>query len=81
MQHEELIKAIRMIGSQQKLAKELGIRRSVINNWLNRGTTVSLEHALNIEMLTEGNVKAETLVPNAKVHIVNFKKYLLHNMQ
>jgi DNA-binding transcriptional regulator YdaS (Cro superfamily) len=80
MQHEELVKAIRMIGSQKKLAMELGITRSAINHWLNRGTAIPLDNALSIEVITNGIIKAETLVPHAKTQIISFKRYITQNM-
>jgi DNA-binding transcriptional regulator YdaS (Cro superfamily) len=78
MHHEELLKAIRMIGSQRKLAKELGITRGAINNWLNRGTAVPIDKAMMIEVLANGNLKAEALAPYAKLQILYFKKYLIN---
>jgi DNA-binding transcriptional regulator YdaS (Cro superfamily) len=76
MHYGELKKAIRMIGSQQKLASELGVARSAINHWLNRGTGISLENALHIETLTNGSIKAESLMPSATMKILGFKRYL-----
>lgn len=76
MPEQELMKAIKIIGSQQKLATSLGIRFTVVNNWLNPGIRIPLKHALKIEVITNGLIKAEFLNPEDKEVIHLYQQYL-----
>jgi DNA-binding transcriptional regulator YdaS (Cro superfamily) len=76
MWREKLHSAIKIIGSQQKLAIVLELSRAVVNHWLNHGIKIPLKHALHIEVLTNGYVKAEQLAPDAKKEICIYRKYL-----
>nr|EES53256.1 MAG: hypothetical protein UBAL3_80150045 [Leptospirillum ferrodiazotrophum] len=58
-----LRKAIEIVGSQNKLAKILGKRQSVIWAWLKRGT-VSAEYVLKVEQATGGRVTRHELRPD-----------------
>jgi DNA-binding transcriptional regulator YdaS (Cro superfamily) len=76
MLEEALRKAIKLVGSQKKLAALLGVGCPVLNNWLNTGIKIPLKHALHIEVLTQGLVRAENLTPEAKAEIFIYQKYL-----
>jgi len=78
MLEEALRKAINLVGSQKKLAALLGVRCPVLNNWLNIGIRIPLKHALHIEVLTHGLVRAENLTPDAKKEIFMYQKYLFN---
>ena len=56
-------KAIEIVGSQNKLAKILGKRQSVIWTWLKRGY-ISAEYAIPIEQATGGLVTRHELRPD-----------------
>lgn len=62
---EELRKAIKMRGGQEKLSKELGISRKRLNNWLNRDKKIPYHFAVLIEQITQGAVTAAKLAPYA----------------
>lgn len=53
--------AIRYFGSQAKMARALSITKQAITGW---GDTVPLGRAYQIEILTEGNLKAPRLRPD-----------------
>jgi DNA-binding transcriptional regulator YdaS (Cro superfamily) len=74
---EALLEAINFVGSQKKLALLLGVGCPVLNNWLNAGIKVPLKYALKIEVKTQGLVKAERLMPDAKEEIRSYIKYIL----
>ncbi|MDX2164347.1 MAG: Cro/CI family transcriptional regulator [Gammaproteobacteria bacterium] len=76
MGNEALIEAIRFFDSQQKLSKVLGVNRKVINNWLNMSVRVPVQHAMSIEILTDGKVRAEKLSPHARAQIMKYKTFL-----
>lgn len=56
-------KAVEIVGSQNKLAKILGKRQSVIWAWLKRGY-ISAEYAIPIEHATGGQVTRHELRPD-----------------
>ena len=76
MGNEALIEAIRFFDSQQKLSKVLGVNRKVINNWLNMSVRVPVQHAMSIEILTHGQIRAEKLSPHARTQIMKYKTFL-----
>ncbi len=71
MHRTALLKAIRTIGTQVALAKKLGVKPSLINNWLNRDKGVPFEYAIAIECMTQGVVSRYELAP----HVKNYSKY------
>lgn len=67
MPHEQvLLTAIRFFGSQSKMAEALKLKRSTVNNWLNRDRQVPFEYAVAIELLTRGKVTRYEIAPYAK---------------
>lgn len=66
----ELLKAIKIAGSRNNLAKAIGTTTDAINAWLNRGINVPLEYAFEIERLTNGRVKWTRIAP----HLAHFEK-------
>ncbi len=63
MNNPSLERAIKIIGSQVKLAKILGKRQSSIWNWLKSGR-VAAEYAIPIEQATGGQVTRHELRPD-----------------
>lgn len=59
---EALIRAFEAVGSQAALARKLGIKPQVINNWTRRG--VPIERCASIERATDGKVKRSDLRPD-----------------
>jgi DNA-binding transcriptional regulator YdaS (Cro superfamily) len=47
-----LRKAIKLAGSQTKLAKAVGVEQTAVSNWLNRNKRVPAERVLLIEAAT-----------------------------
>jgi len=76
MYRNYLIRAIRLAKSQRKLSEKLQVSPSNINKWLNCRVNIPVEHALNIEVFSEGKIKAEKLAPYAKKQIQGYKRYL-----
>lgn len=76
MGNEALLEAIRFFGTQQRLSKALRVDRKVINDWLNKSIRMPVQHAMSIEILTNGKVAAEKLSPHAKSQIVKYKIFL-----
>ncbi len=70
MSGDLLLKACRVIGSQDKLAKKIGVKLTRLNAWINMSINIPYEYALAIEGATEGIVKAEELSPE-KARIAN----------
>ena len=54
-------KAIQIVGSQQKLADELGVRKQAVTKWRKR---VPAERVLGIEDATGGEVTRHELRPD-----------------
>ena len=66
MHHEQvLLTAIRFFGSQSKMANALNLKRSIVNNWLNRDRRIPFEYAIAIETLTNGAVSRYEIAPYA----------------
>lgn len=61
-----LAKAIRYIGSQEKLAGAIGggVHQKCVSNWLNRDKKLSLEKAVKIEQVTHKYVTISELAPD-----------------
>lgn len=64
-----LYRAIKLFDTQQALANAIGVSRKKLNNWLNYNVRIPYHHAIAIEIVTEGAVKAEELAPH-----IQFKK-------
>ncbi|MGL4648741.1 MAG: transcriptional regulator [Caldilineaceae bacterium] len=60
---EHLERAIRLCGSQDALAGQLGVRQSVVAMWKHRGN-VPAEYCPLIERATAGAVRCEELRPD-----------------
>lgn len=60
--HEYLVKVIDYFGSQSALARELGISRNLVSQWMAGKTKIQLEHALKIQLLTRGKFKYFKLI-------------------
>lgn len=56
-------KAIKELGSQNKVAIACNVSQNAISKWLNGQSKVTLENALKIEKATNGQVKAEDFDP------------------
>jgi DNA-binding transcriptional regulator YdaS (Cro superfamily) len=69
MFREGLFKAIKFCGSQQALADALGVTQPYINQLLNRDPNIPDLYAIEIHILTQGNVSLEELSPNSnRIH-------------
>jgi DNA-binding transcriptional regulator YdaS (Cro superfamily) len=64
---EALLKAVRIVGSQAKLARALGngLTQSNIYHWLKKAKVIPAEYCPDIERLANGAVMCEELNPNA----------------
>lgn len=61
---DALKKAIKTIGSQRRLSKNLGISSQRVNHWVNRDKKVPGEFCIAIEKLTKGKVTRFELRPD-----------------
>lgn len=63
---EALRRAIKIVGSQGKLAKNLGITQGAISHWFNKnvGLVPPLEYVVEIEKATNGKVTRHELRPD-----------------
>lgn len=68
MRELALEKAIRYFGSTTSLAKKLGVHRSNIYAWRNNYSKIPLEHALQIDILTDGDITWKELVSKEIAH-------------
>lgn len=60
-------KAARIVGSQEKLAKALGVTKAAVWQWKGqgeKGRKVPADHCPAIERLTQGEVRCEELRPD-----------------
>lgn len=57
--NENIELAIKTLGSQVKVANACGVSQNAVSKWLNGSSKVSLEHALKLEKVTNGKVRAE----------------------
>lgn len=62
-QKDNLYKLIAWVGSQSRLAKQLGVSRQTVNNWISRGR-ISATAAIEVERKTDGLFKKEDLRPD-----------------
>lgn len=62
--HKALRDAIKIIGSQGKLAKLLGIKRQSITAFISGKANLPIVRAIQIEELTYGKVKKSQLRPD-----------------
>jgi DNA-binding transcriptional regulator YdaS (Cro superfamily) len=60
----ELAKAIDIAGGVVELSKLLGVPHSSVSRWLNTDMPTPIKHAIKIEKLTKGKVKAKDLRPD-----------------
>jgi len=56
-----LSKAIVLLGGVVVLSEELGIHHTNISKWLHADVEVPIKHAIKIEKLTKGKIKAKDL--------------------
>jgi DNA-binding transcriptional regulator YdaS (Cro superfamily) len=62
-QKDNLHKLIAWTGSQSRLAKQLGVSRQTVNNWISRGR-ISATAAIEVDRKTDGLFKKEDLRPD-----------------
>ncbi len=53
-----------MLHSQALLAKDLGVDRSLVSQWLSGKTRITAERAVQIERTTNGAIRREDLRPD-----------------
>jgi DNA-binding transcriptional regulator YdaS (Cro superfamily) len=75
--NDSLLRAIKIIGSRQKLAQLLGISPQRLNAWLNGSVDMGYEYAVALEHLTANQVTAADLTPN-KAKIITKISYKPH---
>jgi len=63
-----LLKAIKIAGSRRNLAKIIGTTPDAINGWLNRGVSVPLQYAIEIERFYFGEISWTEIAP----HLAHF---------
>ena len=56
-------KAVKLVGTQQKLADALGIHQSAVNQWVTGVRPVPARQCMKIERLCNGEVTAAELLP------------------
>jgi DNA-binding transcriptional regulator YdaS (Cro superfamily) len=66
MSNQGFFKAVKYFGSQQALAKAIGVSPQAVNHWANREHRLPYVQALKIFILTEGSVSLNELVPEQK---------------
>ena len=64
MKTHPIDEAAEIVGSQASLAEKLGVSRSALNQWKDEGRRVPAEHCPDIEELTDGRVRCESLRPD-----------------
>lgn len=57
-------KAIEKAGGQVSLAEKVGVSQASVSNWLRGTKRIRLEHALAVEAVTGGRVRAVELRPD-----------------
>jgi len=57
-------KAVDYVGNQTELAKQLGVTRQAISNWVRLKSPVGVKHAVKIQEVTNGEVKFYDLRPD-----------------
>jgi len=64
MINEPVQKAALIIGSQAKLAREIGASPAMVHQWINGIRPISAERCIDIERVTSGGVTCEELRPD-----------------
>jgi len=59
-----LAKAIHIAGGVVELSKQLNVPHSSVSRWLHTKIPVPIKHAIKIETLTNGEIKAKDLRPD-----------------
>ncbi|MDX2165093.1 MAG: YdaS family helix-turn-helix protein [Gammaproteobacteria bacterium] len=73
---DALRRAIKIIGSQTKLALKLKVSLPRLNHWMNLGIKIPIEHAIKIEILTQGEILAEDLCVDSRYELIAYKKFI-----
>lgn len=73
---DALRRAIKIIGSQTKLALKLKVSLPRLNHWMNLGIKIPIEYAIKIEILTEGVIPAEDLSVDSRHDLIAYKKFI-----
>lgn len=66
LKNKVIQKAISHFGSQTAIAEKLGVKQSAVSQWLNNSCQISVNNALKIEKLTNGQFRAVDLCPKLK---------------
>lgn len=64
MFREQIDRAVAILGSQTKLAREMGCSQQYISWLLNEADQISAETAMMVEKATRGEIKADELRPD-----------------
>jgi DNA-binding transcriptional regulator YdaS (Cro superfamily) len=64
MIHEAIEEAIKIVGSQKKLAAQVGVSQPNVWSWLHKKKRVSPERVVRIVQATDGKVKAFRIRPD-----------------
>lgn len=75
--NKALLKATRLKGSENALAKEIGVNRQNINYWKLSNTLPPYEEAAKICMATRGRVSIYDLRPDLEAFTREFVEYIL----
>ena len=59
-------KAVLLFGGVVKLSEKMNVQQSTISKWLHSKLPVPIKHAVKIEELTNGKIKAKDLRPDLK---------------
>jgi len=59
-------KAVSFFGGVLKLSEKLNVQQSSVSKWLHSKLPVPIKHAVKIEELTNGEIKAKDLRPDLK---------------
>ncbi len=72
---EALQKAIQIVGSQSRLAREIGggIKQAHVHYWLTQAPAVPAEHCPTIELIVKSEVRCEQLNPNVDWWVLRHK--------
>jgi DNA-binding transcriptional regulator YdaS (Cro superfamily) len=81
---EALLAARKILGSGKNLAKAIGVRPDVLNAWITRDVRVAMEHAIGIELATQGAVRWAAVSPHLNrlsdfvvIHHIHFQATLI----
>lgn len=66
MYQDALFKVIKYFGSQESLAKAIGVKQQSVSHWLNREHSIPYKHVLKIVAATKGYVTHHELAPHEK---------------